>query len=526
MRRSLMIMRLIHQQQDPSSIKKWVPMNVITLVSPNPMISQQMIQELQKWTKPLTQNVVEQTTNETTSDIDRLTSKKKQMVDFLHFNPSDHNDALNDWVRTKSNYSIFQNLLQQQQHSHDSDGADSVVLCVGGDDALHTTNSSNTETFDHTTIPTTWLHFVSSSTPSNSLFSLNNDKNKSNVMSLLAIQSMYVSMDDTVRDQKQMLVQEIRNQLAQLLIDKEQAHRNYSENQRLSLSWMEKIKMSIQQYIRRQQQQHYHRKDTKTNSMFTSLLRTNDFVPLFDVTTAPPNANVSDYVYGHDILPKWNIGDLKEIVIPFDFSYTMYGSSTTTLIDTLSSILQHEFNRPVTGLYQLPYSNVYIRPIPMAKEDRQCCTLPTLIFHSDTEHMDGVLQKNHKIDMKNEGTTKLMKIGYTGRTSHGQLMISDISRFGGIAVRLCAQQQPTSAFAEAQDSLLASSLKELQSQHVLLSKSDHSKDPRINNTDCWVEFRANLRHPLGFIPSSSSSLLSGNLSNPPKIAKAPDLPYE
>ena len=293
---------------------------------------------------------------------------------------------------------------------------------------------------------------------------------------------------------------------------------------------MEHIKISIQQYIRRQQQQQYHRKDTtKTNAMFTSLLRTNDFVPLFDVTTAPPNTNISDDVYGgHDsILPKWNIGDLKEIVIPFDFSNTMYGSSsntTTTFIDTLSNIRHQEFNRSVTGLYQLPYSNLYIRPIPMAKEDRQCCTKPTLIFHSDTDHMDGVLQQNHTIDTNIDGTTKLMKIGYTGRQSHGQVMISDSSRFGGISVRLCAQQQPTSAFAEAQDSLLASSLNELQSQHVLLSTSDHSKDPRTNNTDCWVEFRANLRHPLGFIPTSS--LVSGSLSNPPKIAKAPDLPYE
>lgn len=221
--------------------------------------------------------------------------------------------------------------------------------------------------------------------------------------------------------------------------------------------------------------------------------------------------------------PQRTIGDLKEIVIPFDFSSN---TSSTTWMDTLSSTSRHSSYRSVTGLYQLPYSNIYIRPIPMAKEDRQYGLSPTLIFHSDTEHMDDVLEQNRTI--QNEvNTTQIMKIGYTGRKSHGQLMISDRSTFGGMHVRLCSQEKPTSMYAEAQDSLLASSLGELQSQRVLQTKTDHSSstDPRTNSTDCWVEFRANLRHPLGFI-STSSSLLSNAHSDPPKIAKAPNIPYE
>ena len=103
-------------------------------------------------------------------------------------------------------------------------------------------------------------------------------------------------------------------------------------------------------------------------------------------------------------------------------------------------------------------------------------------------------------------------------------MISDGSQYSGMHVRLCSQQKPSSRFAEAQDSLFASSLSELQSQDVLLAKEETSADPRTNNTDCWVEFRANLRHPLGFLPLSS--LLSTASSSPPKIAKAPNLPYE
>ena len=93
-----------------------------------------------------------------------------------------------------------------------------------------------------------------------------------------------------------------------------------------------------------------------------------------------------------------------------------------------------------------------------------------------------------------------------------------------VDIRLCPATKPSSMFAEAQESLLASSLSELQSKHVLTHHSakdtaaaDREADPKTNNMDCWVEFRANIRNPKGFLPRQSAS---------PRTAKAPDLPYE
>ena len=527
MRRSLTLMQLLHQHQqyNPSGMtKKWVSMNVITLVSPTPMMSKQMIHELQRWTQPLSQKV----DCITTSDISDAGSSAvtatapKQLGSCFHYS-NDTNDALDDLVQTKqmnqtkNGYYSMVPSFYQNSSLYDSNVTDSVILCVG-EDTSDTPMASN-ELSERTNIPTTFLHIVSSSPQSNSIFSFNNNKNMNGNIALFAIQSMPVSID-IVCGQKQTFVQEIRNRLAQLLIEKENEHRLRTENMRLSLSWMESMKLSMRQFIRQQQ----YRRKAETNSCFSSMLRSNDFLPFFDVTTTTPNEKKDTCCKA--ALPKWHIGDLKEIVIPFDFSSTTYqNNQSTTFMDILSSTYHHQHRRPVTGLYQLPHSNVYIRPIPMAKEDRQCCTSPTLIFHSDTEYMDEA-QKQHNAADNNTSTTKLMKIGYSGRASYGQLMISDTNRFGGMHIRLCAQHQPTSMYAEAQDSLLASSLSELQSKDVLLSNTDSSTstDPRTNNTDCWVEFRANLRHPLGFI---SSSLLSSNApSNPPKIAKAPNIPYE
>lgn len=83
----------------------------------------------------------------------------------------------------------------------------------------------------------------------------------------------------------------------------------------------------------------------------------------------------------------------------------------------------------------------------------------------------------------------------------------------GIDVRFCSSYKPSSMFCEAQESLLASSLDELQSTNVL--KSTGKVDPRTLQTDCWVEFRANISRPMGYLKKTQ-----------PKIAKAPDLPYE
>jgi hypothetical protein len=523
------MMRLLHQQNGPNTIKQCVPLNVITMVSPTPMMSKEMVRELRRWTQPPSNYTVDVAASETsvTSSADGTTTASKQMGDCLHYS-NNYDDALDDWVRMKQMnhakndcFSMIQRFLHRSSIS-DSILADSVILCVGEDTCDSTIAANGTN--ESTKIPTTFIHFVSINPESRSLLAFNNSKKNDKMMNLFAIQSMHVSMD-TILGKKQTLIQEIRNRLAQLLIEKENEQRIHNENMKLTNSWMDTIKMTMQQFIRKQQQQQY-RKQVDTNSFFSWLLRTNEYLPFFDFTTLPLSSREKNGDGDHAVLPQWHTGDLKEIVIPFDFGSTSFGSNRkATLMDTLSSTCHHQLHRSVTGLYRLPSSNVFIRPIPMAKEDRQYCTSPTLIFHSDTEHMDGVLKQNHIIE-DNIGATKFMKIGYTGRTSHGQLMISDSSRYGGIHIRLCSQHKPTSMYAEAQDSLLASSLSELQSQRVLLPETDVSTsvDSRTNSTDCWVEFRANLRHPLGFI--TSSSLLSTAHSDPPKVAKAPNLPYE
>ena len=72
-------------------------------------------------------------------------------------------------------------------------------------------------------------------------------------------------------------------------------------------------------------------------------------------------------------------------------------------------------------------------------------------------------------------------------------------------------------FAEAQESLLAASLPELQSSHVL-EGAKGTVDPKTERMDCWAEFRATVRNPRGFLKRNEVIVT--------KTAKAPDLPYE
>ena len=96
------------------------------------------------------------------------------------------------------------------------------------------------------------------------------------------------------------------------------------------------------------------------------------------------------------------------------------------------------------------------------------------------------------------------KIGYNG-TAKGQIMVQT-GDWTGLDVRFCESTKYSSMFAEAQASLQAGSLPELQRE----------EDGKLKDGDCWVEFRANLRHPAGFM----------RRRKPPRIAKIPDLPYE
>ena len=84
----------------------------------------------------------------------------------------------------------------------------------------------------------------------------------------------------------------------------------------------------------------------------------------------------------------------------------------------------------------------------------------------------------------------------------------------------------SSSFDEAQDSLLAGSLAELQSTHVvsegkLVGADTVVGDPKIGRADCWIETRETVKQPVGFFSSLFRREPSGN-----RIAKPPDLPYE
>ena len=223
----------------------------------------------------------------------------------------------------------------------------------------------------------------------------------------------------------------------------------------------------------------------------------------------------------------WNrSGALKEIVIP-TFTSDTYpnGHSLLTALQQSCHVRQ-----PLPGLYQLP-QGLCIRPLPAAPEDRRLPP-PSLIFHTES-----LLQTDHR-----DPETTAFKIGFTGVGTKGQLMLRDKSYNAtnssnngiGVDVRLCASTRPSSMFSEAHESLLASSLHELQSVHVLnpthknrVNSSaknasideqhrhqrelfrngqvtednpvQRQNDPNTNKMDCWVEFRANMKHPQGFL---------------------------
>ncbi len=148
----------------------------------------------------------------------------------------------------------------------------------------------------------------------------------------------------------------------------------------------------------------------------------------------------------------------------------------------------------VTGVLQCA-PQLAIRPLPRAMHDR-FLTVPTLVFHQSA-------------DIK--PTADWHPIGVTS-SRKGQYMQYKY----GIDVRLCPSTIRESMFCEAQESMLAGSLQELQSTRVLESKSSDD-DPRMNKMDCWVEVRANLKRPSGYFQQSKTT---------PRFAKAPDIPYE
>lgn len=206
-------------------------------------------------------------------------------------------------------------------------------------------------------------------------------------------------------------------------------------------------------------------------------------------------------------------GVLKEVALPFFPEYS-------TVQKELSS--SRLFSRPLPGLYQYndkvktnsASTGLIIRPIPAATEDLRLPP-PSLIFHCSS--LD-----NAKEIVERELGGKTEKIGWRGATHRGNLIASHPS-ISGLDVRISEDWALSSSFDEAEQSVLAGSLDELQSSHVM-SEGKHNgsdntitADSKVNNSDCWVEVRSNMKRPSGFLKRFGSH---------PRVAKPPQLPYE
>lgn len=218
---------------------------------------------------------------------------------------------------------------------------------------------------------------------------------------------------------------------------------------------------------------------------------------------------------------------LREIAIPCNFESTYADGSS--LMQKLS---QSNLSRPKTGLYQWPASSpadgVILRPLPSANAD-WTLTYPSFIFQCES------------LQAKNDALKEDALLTKVGRNSTvpGQLMIHHPD-LQGIEMRYCETNELSSSFAEAQESLMAGSLDDLQNANVMVeggntrslndveitvssSKAIASKkkvDVMNGLGDCWVEFRANIKRPQGFFDKKARTKTMN------RIAKAPDLPYE
>lgn len=290
---------------------------------------------------------------------------------------------------------------------------------------------------------------------------------------------------------------------------------------------------------------------------------------------------------------------LREIVL----SYMEDDASSTSIGDPNGKTLLQTFSksrliRPVTGLYQWPKSRnnnkstqhhhhnhhhsitndsettsttplqqqqqpVCFRPLPSAKED-MTLSPPTLVFqcNSLTEIQDVIQsQKQQKSEKwRDWNGVSTAKVGFSGSANYGQLQVS-LPNIQGLELRFCDSTRLSSCFAEAQESLMAGSLNELQNVNVMAEggvgagagttlhdvsrgagagedqkeEEDHaSSKSRIDSMnglgDCWVEFRANMKKPSGYLKnvlvSRNVNSIAGRRPSQKRIAKAPNLPYE
>jgi len=266
---------------------------------------------------------------------------------------------------------------------------------------------------------------------------------------------------------------------------------------------------------------------------------TRSISPLMDLT--PLTSNLSPPIYsnektspiiGNESQPakQDHTGKLRELAMPF---FPGVSSLQTKL--SKSSL-----PRPLPGLYQCSAGSngtksatkrnvtddpgLIFRPLPAAQEDLRLSP-PSLVFQC--ESLEGAQKL---VEGKLGG--RIEKIGWRGHGQSGSLIVNHPSIIG-LDIRICEapgnEWKLEGMFAEAQESLLAGSLEELQSTHVVSegkgdSTSTVKKDTKTLNADCWVEFRSNIKQPLGFFKQFTSSIFQKPART--KVAKPPDIPYE
>lgn len=207
---------------------------------------------------------------------------------------------------------------------------------------------------------------------------------------------------------------------------------------------------------------------------------------------------------------------LREIVLPYDPDHS---SVISRLEDLNCSMIK-------PGLYKL--GTFAIRPLPICSIDLELSP-PTLVFHCPS--LDQVEKDwNKEKDLDSELRIKLYKVGRNS-SNQGQLLIGSNALDGSLELRYCQSTEFSCFFAEAQSSLMASSLEDLQNVNVLLEGGQVKNTPNTTSKemeniskldamnglgDCWKEFRVNIQSPRGFLKGSKYK----------RVAKAPDIPFE
>jgi len=242
-----------------------------------------------------------------------------------------------------------------------------------------------------------------------------------------------------------------------------------------------------------------------------------DGMPLLDLPHIEDSATDGELAFSE--------GSLKEIVIPFHDFATYNGGGSDNVLTKMSS---SDLPRPCTGVYRWHGSTVCARPLPSASVDHSIAA-PSFVFHRNETPGDA----NNVPTSYDDSNVRVSRIGFGGLGS-GQWMLGHRDWYG-LDIRLCSKHGVSSAFHEAQESLLAGSIDELQSTNTLLDGQQvANEDDRLNDGDCWVEVRQTLKRPSGFFDKSAFSAAMrlenhGNGrrgGNSPRIAKAPDIPYE